>query len=54
MMHDTDQEDGNFQTTECVGIDRMLKGHAKSGLSDDDLLVRAGDCFETIYRSRHK
>lgn len=26
MVHDTDLEDGKFQTTECVGIDRMLKG----------------------------
>ncbi|MEY2410388.1 MAG: hypothetical protein QOF48_3058 [Verrucomicrobiota bacterium] len=54
MVHDTDLEDGKFQTTECVGIDRMLKGWAKSGLSDDDLLARGGECFEALYHSLHK
>lgn len=54
MVHDTDLEDGKFQTTECVGIDRMLKGWAKSGLTDDELLARGGDCFEALYLSLRK
>lgn len=49
MVHDTDLEDGKFQTTEGVGIDRMLKGWAKFGLSDDEVLVRGGECFEALY-----
>jgi hypothetical protein len=54
MVHDTDLEDGKFQTTECIGIDRMLKGWAKSGLSDDELLARGGECFEALYHSLRK
>lgn len=51
MVHDTDLEDGKFQTTECVGIDRLLKGWAKSGFADDDLLTRGYECFEALYQS---
>lgn len=51
MVHDADLEDGKFQTTECVGIDRLLKGWAKAGLSDSELLTRGGDCFEGLYQS---
>lgn len=54
MVHDTDLEDGKFQTTECVGIDRMLKGWAKSGLSDDELLTRGAECFEALYQALRK
>lgn len=54
MVHDADLEDGKFQTIECVGIDRMLKGWAKSGLSDDELLARGGECFEALYQSLRK
>ena len=54
MVHDTDLEDGKFQTTECVGIDRMLKGWAKSGLNDDELLKRGLECFEALYHSLRK
>ena len=51
MVHDTDLEDGKFQTTECVGIARLLKGWAKIGLTDPELLTRGGDCFEALYHS---
>ena len=51
MVHDTDLEDGKFSTTECTGLDRILKGWAKSGLSDADLLARGGECFEALYQS---
>jgi hypothetical protein len=51
MVHDADMEDGTFQTTECVGVDRLLKGWAKSGLTDDQLLARGTDCFEALYQS---
>jgi hypothetical protein len=50
MVHDTDLEDGKFQTTECVGIDQVLKGWAKGGLSDEELLKRGGECFDALYQ----
>jgi len=37
MVHDADLEDGKFQTTDCIGIDRVLKGWGKSGLTDEEL-----------------
>lgn len=54
MVHDADLEDGKFQTTECIGIDRILKGWAKSGLSDEQLLERGGDCFDALYQQLKK
>lgn len=49
MIHDTDLEDEKFQRTECVGIDRILKGWAKEGLSDEEILRRGFQCFDALY-----
>jgi hypothetical protein len=49
MVHDADLEDGKFQRPECVGIDRVLKGWAKRGMSDDELLKQGGACFDGLY-----
>ena len=54
MVHDADLEDGKFQTAGCVGIDQVLKGWAKSGLSDEELLKRGGECFEALYQQLRK
>jgi hypothetical protein len=54
MVHDADLEDGKFQTTGCVGIDQVLKGWAKSGLSDEELLRRGDDCFDALYQQLRK
>jgi len=54
MVHDTDLEDGKFQTTECVGIDQILKGWAKKGLTDKELLERGGECFDALYQQIQK
>ncbi len=54
MVHDADLEDGKFQTTECAGIDQVLKGWAKSSLSDDELLKRGGECFDALYQQLRK
>jgi hypothetical protein len=54
MVHDADLEDGKFQTTECAGIDQVLKGWAKSGLTDDELLKRGGECFDGLYQGLKK
>ncbi len=51
MVHDADLEDGKFQRCECVGINSVLAGWAKSGLSDDVLLDKGVECFEGLYRS---
>lgn len=49
MVHDADLEDGKFQRAECVGIDRILKGWAKRGMSDDEVLKQGGACFDGLY-----
>jgi len=50
MVHDADLGDGKFQAAEGIGIDRVLKGWAKNGLSDEELLTRGGDCFDALYQ----
>ncbi len=49
MIHDTDLEDAKFQRVECIGIDRVLKGWGKSGMSDDEILARGFACFDGLY-----
>lgn len=54
MIHDADLEDGKFQRTECVGIDRVLKGWARLGLSDEQLLEKGAECFDALYEQLRK
>jgi hypothetical protein len=49
MIHDADLEDDKFQRVECVGIDRILKGYAKAGLPDEEILRRGLQCFDALY-----
>jgi|SRR5438105_6679632 len=49
MIHDADLDDARFQRIECVGIDRVLKGWAKEGLPDEEILRRGFECFEALY-----
>jgi len=49
MIHDADLEDAKFQRPECIGIDRVLKGWAKEGVTDDEILRRGFDCFDALY-----
>jgi len=49
MIHDADLDDDKFQRKECVGIDRILKGWAKQGLPDKEILRRGFECFEALY-----
>ena len=49
MVHDADLGDDKFQRIECVGIDRVLKGWAKAGMPDDELLVNGSACFNGLY-----
>ena len=49
MVHDADLGDDKFQRTECIGIDRILKGWAKEGLSDQEILRRGFECFDALH-----
>jgi hypothetical protein len=49
MIHDADIDDAKFERTECVGIDRVLKGWAREGLSDQEILRRGLQCFDALY-----
>ena len=39
MIHDADLDDAKFQRVECIGIDRVLKGWAKEGMRDEEILA---------------
>jgi hypothetical protein len=49
MIHDADLEDEKFQRWECIGIDRVLKGWAREGYSDEQILQRGLECFDALY-----
>jgi hypothetical protein len=49
MIHDADLDDGKFGRNECMGIDRVLKGWAKEGLADREILRRGFECFEALH-----
>jgi hypothetical protein len=49
MIHDADLDDARFQRAEAVGIDRVLKGWAKQGLPDEEILRRGFECFDALY-----
>jgi len=49
MIHDADLDDARFQRVEAVGVDRVLKGWAKQGFSDKEILRRGFECFEALY-----
>src|SRR5436853_187931 len=49
MIHDADLDDARFQRAECIGIDRVLKGWAKEGVPDDEILHRGFECFDALY-----
>jgi hypothetical protein len=48
IVHDADLEDDAFHTVEGVGINQVLKGWAKLGLSDEEILRRGFDCFDGL------
>ena len=49
MIHDADLDDAKFQRVEAIGIDRVLKGWAKEGLPDEEILRRGFECFDALY-----
>lgn len=48
IVHDADLEDGKFQTNEGFGLQRMLRGWARAGLTDEELLKRGFECFDAL------
>jgi hypothetical protein len=49
MVHDADLEDEKFQQPEGVGLDRILKGWAKEGVADEEIVARGSACFDGLY-----
>ena len=49
MVHDADLGDDKFQRTECIGIDRVLKGWAREDVSDQEILRRGFQCFDALH-----
>jgi hypothetical protein len=48
MIHDADLDDDKFERTECIGIDRVLKGWAREGIADQEILRRGFQCFDAL------
>ncbi len=51
IIHDADLADGKFGRKEGYGIDEVLKGWARQGVSDQDLLDRGMQLIEGLYHS---
>ena len=51
IIHDADIADGKFGRKEGYGIDEVLKGWARQGLSDRELLARGMQLIEGLYHS---
>ena len=51
IIHDADLGDEKFGRTEGHGLDKVLNGWAKQGLSDDQLMQRGMDLIEGLYES---
>lgn len=54
MVHDADLEDEKFQRCECIGINAVLTGWARTSISDSELLEKGIECFEGLYRAVRK
>ena len=54
MVHDADLEDEKFQRTECIGINAVLSGWARTKMSDAELLAKGIECFEGLYQQLRK
>jgi hypothetical protein len=50
-IHDADLDDEKFGRTEGITINQILKGWAKQGIPDDELLRRGIDLIEGLYHS---
>jgi len=53
VVHDADLFDEKFGRKEGFGIDEVMKGWARGGLSDPELLKRGMQLAEGLYKSLH-
>lgn len=51
MVHDADLGDGKFGRREAYGVDEVLKGWARKGMSNKKLLERGMEMIEGLYRA---
>jgi hypothetical protein len=51
MVHDADLGDGKFGRKEAFGVDEVLKGFARKGMRDKELLERGIEMIEGLYHS---
>jgi len=51
IIHDADLSDEKFGRAEGHGLDQVLKGWARQGVSDDELLRRGMELIEGLYHS---
>lgn len=49
LIHDADLEDDKFHRIEGFGVERVFKGWAKQGLSDEEILAKGFECFDGLY-----
>jgi hypothetical protein len=54
IIHDADLHDGKFGRKEGYGVDEILKGWARKGLSDEQLLERGMELIEGLYYAVEK
>jgi hypothetical protein len=54
MVHDADLEDQKFGRYECIGINCVLTGWARTGMRDEELLAKGTGCFEGLYQGLRK
>jgi hypothetical protein len=54
MVHDADLEDEKFGRCECIGINAVLEGWARTSISDARLLEKGIECFEGLYNAVKK
>lgn len=51
IVHDADLADGKFGRKEGHGVDEILKGWAKQGIADQELLTRGMQLIEGLYHA---
>jgi hypothetical protein len=51
MVHDADLSDGKFGRKEAFGVDEVLKGWARKGTPDKELLKRGVEMIDGLYHS---
>jgi hypothetical protein len=51
IIHDADLGDEKFGRAEGLGLDQVLRGWARQGVSDDELLRRGMELIEGMYHS---